>query len=99
METVLGQEFWEKLFRERFEKEKVELVRQVEEKVTCEVERKNLVELFSARLGVTLTEEEEVLLGGHLQRVGFSTIFRIGLNITGEKELREWLVTFDSSTS
>ena len=129
METTLGQEFWEGLFRKRFEKEqklaeerfkiaaekrlekeqkqaeerfkeeKVELVREVEEKVAHQIERKNLVELFSARLGVILTEEEEELLDGHLQRVGFSTIFRIGLNITGEKELREWLVTFDSSTS
>ena len=115
METVLGEEFWEGLFRERFEntfeerfeerfekrfeKEKEELTRQVEEKVTRQIEKNNLFDLFSVRLGGSLTEEEKVLIDSHFQKAGFNTIFRAVLNITDGTELRKWLVTFDSSTS
>ena len=116
METTLGQEFWEGLFRKRFEKEQKLAKEQFEEEqklaeerfekekkqlarqTACQIERKNLFDLFSARLGGVLTEEEEVLLDGHLQKTGFNAIFRAVLNITDGKKLREWLVTFDSLT-
>ena len=101
METTLGQEFWERLFRSRFEKEQKLAKEQFEEEkeqVASQIKRDNLFELFSARLGGALTEEEELLLDSHLQKEGFSTIFRAVLNITDEKKLREWLMTFDSST-
>ena len=101
METTLGQEFWEGLFRKRFEKEQKlakERFEEEKEQLTRKIERKNLFDLFSARLGGALTEKEEVLLYSHLQKAGFTAISKVVLDITDEKELREWLVTFDSST-
>ena len=98
MKSFAGQELFEGLFRERFEKELELQAREQEKQAKEQLEQSkkdHLFQLFSKRFGEPLTEKEKKLILFRLDFSGIDKLYDAVLEHDNKDDLRNWLKHFE----